>query len=703
MSDLDADSVPHALRPGLALLRHGQLESARRFFQTATASGAWQAWHFLGVVQHALGQLEPAAESFRAASAGAPGVPDPRNARATVLSALGRMGEAEQELRQAIASAPAHAPSLLNLAILADMQGRPDEAAMLYDAVIELDPSGFAARLNRGMLRLSRGEATAALQDFDCLTAGPQVPAAVHTNRARALFALHRDRDALAAAREALALEPDNARARLDAAHALASLGQLEECARVIRQGPHPFLDPLGLYLARALERQGACDWSDRDRLCETLRQVAKEGRAGVLLQPIMLTDCLGLPLEPGEIRMLADSIAGALRARSAGTSASATTPAAPAAGRIRVGVLSPEYRIHTGGFVLRRLFLHGNRDRFEYFAYALNPDDDSPVRRELQQLADLFIDVSSWSAAEIAARIQRDGIDLLLDRTGYFAGARPEVLALKPAPLVASYLGQPSTLGAGMADYRVSDVWTTPAETQSDWPERLVLLPAAHAVFEAEHVAPKGGTRSEYDLLEDAVVLCHFDQPHKIEPVVFAVWMRVLAKAPGAILWLLDGGEVARANLRREAALRDVDPERLRFAPARPYEAHLACLAHADLYLNPFLYSSRSIAFNALRAGVPVLMCPGRTMASRLALPFLRDLGLDELLADSPREYEERAIELACDRDALGRMKNKLREASGHAATFDAAEKVRGLERALAAIVERQRSGGAPETLLLH
>jgi protein O-GlcNAc transferase len=703
MLDLDSASIPPGLQPGLTLLRHGHLESARRYFQTATATGAWQAWYFFGVVQHALGQLEPAAESFREAIGRAPEAPDPRNARATVLSSLGRNEEAEKELRQALASAPGHAPSLLNLAILEDMLGRADQAAKLYDRVLEIDPPNFAARLNRGMLRLSRGEATAALEDFDRLAAEPQVAVAVHTNRARALFALHRDEDALAAAGAVLQVDPGNSRARLDAAYALASLGRLEECARLIREGSDRSLDPIGLYISRALERQGACDWRDRDRLCETLRQVAKEGRAGALLQPIMLTDCLGLPLEPGEIRMLADSIAGALRARSAGTSASATTPAAPAAGRIRVGVLSPEYRIHTGGFVLRRLFLHGNRDRFEYFAYALNADDGSPMRRELQQLADLFIDVSSWSAADIAARMQRDGIDLLLDRTGYFAGARPEVLALKPAPLVASYLGQPSTLGAGMADYRVSDVWTTPAETQSDWPERLVLLPAAHAVFEAEHVAPKGGRRSEYGLPEDAVVLCHFDQPHKIEPVVFAVWMRVLAKAPGAILWLLDGGEVARANLRREAALRDVDPERLRFAPARPYEAHLACLAHADLYLNPFLYSSRSIAFNALRAGVPVLMCPGRTMASRLALPFLHDLGLDELLADSPHEYEERAIELACDRDALGRMKNKLREASGHAATFDAAEKVRGLERALAAIVERQRSGGAPETLVLH
>jgi predicted O-linked N-acetylglucosamine transferase (SPINDLY family) len=168
-------------------------------------------------------------------------------------------------------------------------------------------------------------------------------------------------------------------------------------------------------------------------------------------------------------------------------------------------------------------------------------------------------------------------------------------------------------------------------------------------------------------------------------------------------LLWLLDGGEAARANLRREAATRGVDPHRLRFAPARPYEAHLGCLPHADLYLNPFLYSSRSIAFNALRSGVPVLACPGRTMASRLALPFLRELGLDELVVGSAEEYEERASSLATSREALERLKGRVKDAGAGAAIFDPAGKVRGLERALAAIVERQRAGLAPDTLVLE
>lgn len=697
MADLDPASVPPSLQAGLALLRHGQLESARRFFQAAAASDGWHAWYYLGATQHALGQLQAAAESFAAGIARAPEQPELRNARATVLSSLERKQEAEEELRRAVACAPTHVPALLNLAILREMRGNPDEAGSLYERVLELEPSSFAARLNRGMLRLARGEPTAALQDFDLLLERLAVPAAVHTNRARALFALHRDEDALAAAHAALAIEPQNPRARLDVANALASLGRFDECAQVDSS-----VNPLALYIARALERQGACDWRDRDRLCELLRTIARDGRAGELLHPIMLTDCLALPLEPGDIRKLADSIAAALRMNAATAGPRIGDSPRKPDERIRIGVLSPEFRIHTGGFVLRRLFMHRDASRFEYFAYALNPDDGSRMRRELQQLADLFIDVSSWSSAEIADRMRRDDLDVLLDRTGYFLGARPEVLAGRPAPLVASYLGQPCTLGQGIADYRISDAWTTPVKSQDAWSERLVLLPGAHALFEPEHRDTKPGRRTDHGVPEDAVVLCHFDQPNKIEPEVFAAWMRVLASSPQALLWLLDGGEAARNNLRREAVSRGVDPDRLRFAPSRPYEAHLGCLALADLYLNPYLYSSRSIAFAALRAGVPVLMCPGRTMVSRLALPFLHELGLEELVAESPQEYEERAARLATNRPELEALKRKVREAGARAATFDAAEKVRGVERALAAIVERHRKCLAPQTMVL-
>jgi hypothetical protein len=77
---------------------------------------------------------------------------------------------------------------------------------------------------------------------------------------------------------------------------------------------------------------------------------------------------------------------------------------------------------------------------------------------------------------------------------------------------------------------------------------------------------------RSELGLPDSAFVFCCMNGLHKLEAETFAVWMRILARTPGSVLWLADwGSDTARRNLARGAALRDVDPARLVFAPRAP------------------------------------------------------------------------------------------------------------------------------------
>jgi tetratricopeptide (TPR) repeat protein len=184
-------------KPGLALIRARQFHSAVQYFRKCLSEGAGpQAWFLLGVAQHALGQREQAASAFDAAAASACLMADARCVRASVLAELGRIAEAEHELGSVIAVHPYHA----------------------------------RARLNRGVIYMGRGDASHALADFDALLPA-EASAEVHTLRARALFALHRDSEALEAADHALALEPQNARAWLDRVLALSSLHRLEEAA----------------------------------------------------------------------------------------------------------------------------------------------------------------------------------------------------------------------------------------------------------------------------------------------------------------------------------------------------------------------------------------------------------------------------------------------------------------------------------------
>jgi protein O-GlcNAc transferase len=663
-------------------LRAGQYSAAERFFRELLAIQADAgAWFCLGAAQHSLGKLHDAARSFRNSIDLADAI-DARCALAAVLSSLGQQAEAEAELRQAIDIHPDHPQALSNLAIAVEQRGDHAEALALYDRTLAADPAYEAARLNRGALRLALGDAEAALADFE-----PLASIAGANNRTQALLALHRDAEALVSAEAVLRRDPSNARARRDRALALASTGQLDAVI--------PEVDALTTYVARALERQWNCDWRDRDRLVETLRTEQRFSDPGFLLRS------LALPLNPGDTRRLADTIASAIRARIAGMTLAG--PVKPSGSRIRVGFLSPEYRAHTGGFVLRRLFSDRDRSRFEYFAYALNPDDGSAIRKELQSSSDQFLDVSSWSALDIARRMREDGLDIVLDRTGYFEGMKPEVLALKPAPVLASFMGTPCTLGEGLVDYRISDAWTTPPGSEVDWPEKLVIVPTPYPVFDSDLIAREPGSRGEYGIPENAVVLCHFDQPHKTDPEVFRIWMRLLDALPQAVLCLLEPGRLAVANLQREAAARGVDRKRLIFVPQTAYESHLKAIQLADLFLDGLIYSSRSMAFNALNAGVPVLAHAGHTMVSRLSSGFLHALGMDELIATSPQDYEKKALELVTRPEALQRVRTKLAEKRVGSPVFDTVARVRAVERAFVAMVERHRAGLPPDTLIVE
>jgi predicted O-linked N-acetylglucosamine transferase (SPINDLY family) len=69
---------------------------------------------------------------------------------------------------------------------------------------------------------------------------------------------------------------------------------------------------------------------------------------------------------------------------------------------------------------------------------------------------------------------------------------------------------------------------------------------------------------------------------------------MRLLGKVEGSVLWLLQGNEAIRANLRREAQARGIGPMRIVFAGRTTPELHLARQQLADLFFDtlPFRLS---------------------------------------------------------------------------------------------------------------
>ena len=495
--------------------------------------------------------------------------------------------------------------------------------------------------------------------------------------------------EALACFDGALALAPDHPGILGNRGNALLDLRRHEEAARcfarIVELAPdHPWA--LGsLYQARML----CSDWTSIDALSARIEAAVRRDRAAIT---------------PFVHLTLSDSPADQLRSAriEAGVHAVPALPPLPrgsrrARGRIRIAYLSADFRQHPSSTLLAHLFETHDRTRFEVTGLSFGPDTGDPLRRRLERAFDHFIDVRKRGDAEIAALIRDRGIDIAVDLMGYTNGARPGVLLRRPAPVQVGYLGYPGTSGGAALDYLLADAHAIPPGEDAHYAERVVRLPDTYVPHDPTQAIGASPTRADAGLPDGAFVFCCFNPNSKITPATFDVWMRLLARVGGAVLWLLESNAVAQRNLQREAAARGVDPARLVFAARVAPDVHLARHRLADLFVDTHPFNGHATAVDALWAGLPVLTFPGSTMAGRTATGLLHAAGLPEQVARDRAEFESRALALARTPGALLKLREKLARQLETCPLFDAARYRVAIEAAYATMAARSAAGLPP------
>ncbi|MBV9523287.1 MAG: hypothetical protein JO010_10870, partial [Alphaproteobacteria bacterium] len=365
---------------------------------------------------------------------------------------------------------------------------------------------------------------------------------------------------------------------------------------------------------------------------------------------------------------------------------------------RMRIGYLSADLRNHAVAHLIAGLFEGHDRERFEIHAFSWANDDASEIRRRLERSFEHFHDVRHASDREVAQRMRALEIDIAVDLTGFTENGRHAILAHRPAPIQVNYLGYPGTIGADFIDYIIVDPFVVAADQQQFFAEKLVHLPECYQANDrARPIAADGVTRAECGLPEKGFVFACFNNPYKLTPPVFDVWMRLLRAVPGAVLWLLQDNDWARANLCREAERRGVCAGRLVFAPILPPAEHLARQRLADLFLDTLPYNAHTTASDALWVGLPVLTCVGRSFAARVAGSLLHAIGLPELVTSTLEDYEALALELARRPDLLNGLRDRLRQNRLTLPLFDTDRFCRHIEDAYRRMWEMWQSGEPP------
>ena len=151
--------------------------------------------------------------------------------------------------------------------------------------------------------------------------------------------------------------------------------------------------------------------------------------------------------------------------------------------------------------------------------------------------------------------------------------------------------------------------------------------------------------SRSQYNLSENAVVFCNFNQLYKIDPPTLESWIRILKRVPNGVLWLLRFPAAGEANVLAAATKLGLPQGKIIFSNVATKEEHVRRGRLADLCLDTPICNGHTTGMDVLWAGTPVLTLPLKTLASRVAASQLHALGFKELVANSREEYEEKAV----------------------------------------------------------
>jgi predicted O-linked N-acetylglucosamine transferase (SPINDLY family) len=356
---------------------------------------------------------------------------------------------------------------------------------------------------------------------------------------------------------------------------------------------------------------------------------------------------------------------------------------------RIRVAYLSADFHQHVTAALTAEMFERHDRSRFEITAVSFGPDDGSATRARLTKAFDRFHDARTQNDREVATLLRQWEIDVAVDLGGHTSGARPWVLAHRPCPVQAKYMGYPGTSGSDFIDYIVADRIVVPPDQDAFFSEKIAALPDTLWVTDTTVTVPPRPTRQAAGLPEQGFVFCCFNHNWKITAPLFDIWMRLLGQVEGSVLWLLQGNAAIPDNLRREAAARGIDPARLVFAPRTTMEQHLARQQLADLFLDTLPYNAHTTASDALWAGLPLVTLPGRSFPARVAASILTAAGLPELIAADASAYEATALALATDAARLAAMRSKLAATRTTVPLFDTGRFTRNLESAYRAMLE--------------
>jgi protein O-GlcNAc transferase len=333
---------------------------------------------------------------------------------------------------------------------------------------------------------------------------------------------------------------------------------------------------------------------------------------------------------------------------------------------KIRLGYLSSDFITHPVGYMFESILKNHDLDKFEIFCYdnSLIKENEDIIAKRLRNYNNAkWYRITNFTDEEVLNTIVNDELDILIDMMGHTRNTRINILQYKPAKVLIAYFAYPATYGVKEVDYRFTDIYANPPETQKYSLEKFYYLINGFQCYTPP--IELNDTRINIRDKEYNINLCCFNNPIKLSKLTIDTFIEILKRLPNSKLYLrylYYKSSYYRAYILKFFTDAGIKAERIDIA-LQPIEDCLKLYNQMDIVLDPFPYNGGTISSEALYMNTPFITLAGTNYVSRIGVSLLSHLGLEKYIANTKEEYIQKVIDLANNPIELNYLHTNIRK----------------------------------------
>ncbi|MDC0869247.1 tetratricopeptide repeat protein, partial [Paracoccaceae bacterium] len=498
-------------------------------------------WNIVGAAAARIGNLDLAINAFQKVINIKPDYAEAYNNLGNPLTGQGKLDEAIAYYQKALSLKPDYSEAYNNMGIALHYQGKFIEAISSYQKALSLKPNYSEAYYNIGNAYKGQGRLDEAIASYQKALSLKPDHAEVSYNMGKVFQDQDKLSEAISSYQKALSLKPDHAEAYNNMGTVLQIQGKLDDAITCYQKAlliKPDYADAKSQYLHQMAH---ICDWSWANEAFDGLEKLGVEGDSVAPFTTLAMQDA------PDRHRLRSINYT-----KNNYPQIKTPTPFKPSGklDRLNIGYFSADFHNHATMYLMGKIFELHNKNRFQIFAFSYGPDSQDTLRKKLMTAVDVFHDVRRMNDLQMVELARAEKLDIAIDLKGFTQNSRLAPFSYGLAPVQISYLGYPGTLGADFIDYIIADPVLIPENKRQYYSENVIYLPNTYQPTDnTRKISDKAIIRSEMGLPDNGFIFCCFNNNYKISPKEFDIWMRLLAKVKGSVLWLLKSNKWAEQN----------------------------------------------------------------------------------------------------------------------------------------------------------